>query len=412
MTLGYQRTLQAPDLWKMDSSRECGVLSRSFGDAWARRCAVAEEWNAQLEKGVVNPSLMTRVRWLLTSLHGGPDTVESERRWRVKDGRKEPSIAGALNEVFGWTFWSGGLFKVAGDTSQLMSPLLVRALIQFAQERGAAIAAGSNPPALGRGIGMAIGMFILAVFASICQHQFFWRSMATGVLARAALIGSLYKRGLAMTPKERTLHPGAALVNHMSTGKHYDPPRGRSVAHVYPDISRVDYAAQWFHATWTAPIQVTLCMILLLVQLGPSALAGVALFLLIIPIQERAMAMQFQVRKASMKWTDNRAKLLQELLASMRIIKYFCYEIPYLNRIFTIRSNELKGVRQILMIRAAKFVFEAYQSVKILKSSSLAIAFSVPSLAAVLGILTYNLAGRGLDPAVVFPALSLFNLLR
>ena len=184
------------------------------------------------------------------------------------------------------------------------------------------------------------------------------------------------------------------------------------IAHVCLDISRVDYAAQWFHATWTAPIQVTVCMILLLVQLGPSALAGVALFLVIIPVQERAMAMQFETRKASMKWTDNRAKLLQELLASMRIIKYYCYEIPYLNRIFTLRSNELKGVRQILMIRAAKFVFEAYQSVQILKSSSLAIAVSVPALAAVLGILTYNLAGRGLDPAVVFPALSLFNLLR
>lgn len=131
-------------------------------------------------------------------------------------------------------------------------------------------------------------------------------------------------------------------------------PVSGSVAHVYSDISRVDYAAQWFHATWTAPIQVTVCLILLLVQLGPAALAGFALFLLIIPVQERAMTLQFQIRKASMKWTDNRAKLLQELLASMRIIKYFCYEIPYLDRIFAIRSHELKEIRKILMIRAAK----------------------------------------------------------
>lgn len=72
---------------------------------------------------------------------------------------------------------------------------------------------------------MAIGLFLLTIMNSICQQQFFWRSMSTGVLARAALIGSLYKRGLSLTPKERTLHPGAALVNHMST-----------------DISRVDFA--------------------------------------------------------------------------------------------------------------------------------------------------------------------------
>jgi hypothetical protein len=88
--------------------------------------------------------------------------------------------------------------------------------------------------------------------------------------------------------------------------------------------------------------------------MGPSALAGFALFVLIIPIQERAMAWQFKTRKSSMIWTDLRAKLLQELLAAMRIIKYFCYETPYLNRIASIRNNELKGIRKILMLRAAK----------------------------------------------------------
>ena len=57
-----------------------------------------------------------------------------------------------------------------------------------------------------------------------------------------------------------------------------------------------------------------------------------------------------------MIWTDLRAKLLQELLGAMRIIKYFCYEIPYMNRIGSIRYNELRGIRKILIIRAAKLV--------------------------------------------------------
>jgi ATP-binding cassette, subfamily C (CFTR/MRP), member 1 len=57
-----------------------------------------------------------------------------------------------------------------------------------------------------------------------------------------------------------------------------------------------------------------------------------------------------------MVWTDLRAKLLQELLGAMRIIKFFCYEIPYLNRIGSIRYNELRGISKILIIRAAKLV--------------------------------------------------------
>ncbi|KAJ7857875.1 hypothetical protein B0H13DRAFT_2356805 [Mycena leptocephala] len=68
-----------------------------------------------------------------------------------------------------------------------------------------------------------------------------------------------------------------------------------------------------------ALIQTTVCLIILLVQLGPSALAGFALFLLIIPLQERIMAHQFSLRQASMKWTDERAggcwRLLRSLLS-------------------------------------------------------------------------------------------------
>lgn len=39
----------------------------------------------------------------------------------------------ALNDIMSG-FWTGGLFKVAGDAAQMMSPLLVKALIQFSQE--------------------------------------------------------------------------------------------------------------------------------------------------------------------------------------------------------------------------------------------------------------------------------------
>ncbi|KAG8758519.1 hypothetical protein FRC14_008012 [Serendipita sp. 396] len=379
MTLGYQRALQATDLWKMDPSRESSRLTDIFDESWARRRKSADDWNARLLKGEITPPLRLRVLWRVRSLWGGPKIDEMTNTWRAKDGMKHASIAWALNDVLGREFWAGGVFKVVGDTSQLMGPLIVKALIKFGTERAQAHTQGRKGPNIGAGVAMAIGLFLVTILNSICQHQFFWRSMSTGVLARTTLIGSLYKRGLSLTPLERTIHPGAALVNHMST-----------------DISRVDFAAQWFHAVWTAPIQVTICLILLLIQMGPSALAGFALFVLIIPVQERAMTYQFKTRKGSMIWTDLRAKLLQELLGSMRIIKYFCYEIPYLNRIASIRTNELKGIRKILLIRAA----------------NLAVAFSIPAIAATLGLITYALAGRDFSPIIVFPSLALFNLLR
>lgn len=117
--LGYQRTLQVTDLWKLDPSRESGFLSVKLDSAWARRNRVAEEWNQRLAKGEVKPGLYRRLKWRVKALSGkGGETSYSERRnslekeWREVSGRIEPSLAWSLNDIFGWHFWAGGLFKV------------------------------------------------------------------------------------------------------------------------------------------------------------------------------------------------------------------------------------------------------------------------------------------------------------
>ncbi|KZT61359.1 ABC protein [Calocera cornea HHB12733] len=360
MTLGYQRPLQATDLWAMDDSRKSELLSTKLTAAWERRVKEAEEYNAKIDSGEIKITGLTKLR-------------SRVMRWRSEDkhtGRKIASLAWAMNDVFGVGFWAGGLFKVVGDTAQLMAPLLSKSIVRMIE---------SPDPSIGRGVPMAIGLFLLTVTASLFQHQFFFRSMHTGVMARAGLTTALYKRSLKLSPRARTVYPNGALVNFLST-----------------DISRIDYCAQWFHAGWTAPIQVSICLIILCVQLGPSALAGFCIFLILMPVQERAMSYQLGVRRKSMIWVDKRAKLLQELLGGMRVIKVFCYEIPFLERITSIRHQELKGIWKISIIRSA----------------NQAMAFSVPVLAAVLAFVTYSLTGHDLDPAIIFTSMSLFQLLR
>jgi hypothetical protein len=64
---------------------------------------------------------------------------------------------------------------------------------------------------------MALGLWGFTITQSICQHQFFFRSMTMGVLARAALISAVYKRALALTVGARIQHPNGKLINHMSS---------------------------------------------------------------------------------------------------------------------------------------------------------------------------------------------------
>ncbi|KAG9119276.1 hypothetical protein FRC07_005764, partial [Ceratobasidium sp. 392] len=347
MTLGYQRALQAPDLWRVRAEEEAAPLSRALDEAWARRVEKAKNSSGQ------------RKRWFGLG------------RKKAKDDG--PSLAMALNDALGKDFWIAGLYKVVGDVSQLMSPLLVKAIIKFAQERGRG---GPDAPHIGNGIGLAIGLPLLTICASVCTHQFFWRSMTTGVSARAALTASLYSRGLRFRPGQ----DNHDLVNHVST-----------------DVSRIDYCAQWFHAIWTAPIQISICLILLCLQLGPAALAGFSLFAFLIPIQQLLMSYQLSMRKGSMRYTDERSSLLRELLGSMRVVKVCAYEAQFEKRLGDVRKRELSGVRGVLFVKAA----------------NQAVAFAIPTLAAVLSFVTYAATHKGgLDPAIIFPSMGLFQMLR
>ncbi|KAI4517938.1 P-loop containing nucleoside triphosphate hydrolase protein [Schizophyllum commune Loenen D] len=383
MVLGYQRTLQASDLWKVDPSRESGHLSAVFDASWDRRILDAADYNKRLSAGEISPTLRQRLTWTLRALttpsHFASRRAAFEDEWRTNSGKKEASLAWALNDALGREFWMGGIFKVVGDTAQLMIPLIVKAIINFSRDKEAAKAAGQPEPGIGNGVGMAIGLLCCIILQSLCTHQFFWRSMHSGALSRATLINSIYKRGVLLSGKARVEIPNSNLVNHIST-----------------DVSRVDQAAQWFHAAWTAPIQVIVCLIILLVQLGPSALVGFVLFFFMMPIQERTMHFQIKMRKASVKFTEQRAKVILEVLSSMRIVKYFCYEVPFLSRIAKIRNQEIKGIRRIQNLRSANFAF----------------AWSIPVLAATVAFVTYTSTHDGFDTGVIFASLSLFNALR
>lgn len=120
--LGYQRTLQATDLWKVDETRETRRLSSTLDAAWDRRRAEADAWNAQLLSGEIKPRILKRLQWSLLSLSAGARYAERrssyETRWRELDGKKEASLAWALNDTLGHFFWSAGAFKVNGFVTQ------------------------------------------------------------------------------------------------------------------------------------------------------------------------------------------------------------------------------------------------------------------------------------------------------
>ncbi|KAH7334391.1 ABC transporter [Rhizoctonia solani] len=373
LSLGYARPLEAPDLWKLQDSRSAEVMSNRILESFERRKAEADAYNERLKNGDVGPGL----RGVWWSLRGERD--KREQQWREKGGLKKPSLVLAMNDSVKWWFWTGGVFVLISNVAQICSPLLVKAIIRFGQESYAKHRAGVPAPPIGQGVGLAIGLFLLQLVSAMSMQHGFYRSASTGVLLRTGLITSIYSRATQLTSRARSTLTNGKLVNHIST-----------------DVSRIDFATSFAHMAWTAPIQMVICLIILLVNLGWSALTGFAFFVLMTPIQTMVMKRLFSMRKKSMVWTDKRAKLLQELLGGMRILKFFAWENPYLERVSGFRNNELKYIRSLLLIRSANN----------------AVAFSLPVLASVISFVSYSLSGHTLDPAVIFASLTLFQMLR
>ncbi|KJA16429.1 hypothetical protein HYPSUDRAFT_207024 [Hypholoma sublateritium FD-334 SS-4] len=373
LDLGYARPLEAPDLWKLQSDRGAAIVADKITASFTRRLKEADEYNKKLANGEIKPGL----KGIWWSIRG--NGAAKEREWRQKTGRKKASLAWALNDSVAWWFWSAGLLKVVGDTAQVTSPLVVNAIIKFATESYSGHRLDTPIPAIWVGIGLTFALLAMQLITSLCTHHCFYRSSSAGVLLRGGLITAVYDRSLKLTSRARSTLTNGKLVNHIST-----------------DVSRIDYCCGFFHIAWTAPIQMVVCLILLLINLGPSALAGFAFFILATPVQTYAMKKLFALRRRSMEWTDKRAKLLQELLGGMKIIKFFAWEIPFLARISEYRQKEMKYIRTLLLIRAANN----------------AVAMSMPVLASVLAFITYSATGHTLEPAVIFTSLTLFTLLR
>jgi ABC-type multidrug transport system fused ATPase/permease subunit len=250
-------------------------------------------------------------------------------------------------------------------------------------------------PGIGSGIGMAIGLLLMQLLASACTHHFFYRGASSGVLLRAGLITAIYRRALRLTSRARSTLPNGKLVNHIST-----------------DVSRIDFCCGFFHMAWSAPIQLLVCLVILLVQLGPSALTGFAFFVLVTPVQTRVMQSLFTIRKKSMAWTDKRAKLLQELLGGMKIIKFFAWEVPFLRRIGEFRQKEVRARVRVCVAQLTPAQIHYIRNLLMIRAANNAVAMSLPVLASVLSFTTYSLSGHSLDPAIIFTSLTLFQMLR
>ncbi|KFZ13175.1 hypothetical protein V501_03838 [Pseudogymnoascus sp. VKM F-4519 (FW-2642)] len=376
MTAGYKRPLDRNDIWLVNPKRKATPMTERMQASFKRRA----------ERGDKYPLL-----------------------W-------------AMHETFKWEFWIGGFCQFFANLFTVFAPFTLRFLIQFATDAYVAQKTGAPAPHIGKGIGLVIGVTAMQVCQSLGMSHFIYRGMIMGGQSRAVMISCIFEKAMKISGRAKA--GGRALDDDSKEegkpdavkaegkdkkaekGKEEQAPgisgdglgwgSGRIVNLMAVDTYRVDQASAMFHLIWTAPIACILTLILLVINLHESALAGFALLVLGIPALTMAVKSLFTRRRAINKITDQRISLTQEILQAVRFVKYFGWEMAFLDRLRSIRDREIYAIQILLAIRNAIN----------------AVSMSMPIFASMLAFITYSLTENALDPAKVFSSLALFNSLR
>ncbi|KAI9343241.1 P-loop containing nucleoside triphosphate hydrolase protein [Obelidium mucronatum] len=236
--------------------------------------------------------------------------------------RDKPGLAvrRAMWTLYFRALFPAGFLNLTCNICLTFSPLVVKSIIQFAQRRYS----GDPNATLAEGFLLVIALFFLQLLSALLMPNFVNLTQVIGLKVRTALSALIYRKSLRLSAAARR-----------------DFSSGRVISMVAVDCARIELFLMFVNVFWTSPFNISLMLGFLFSQIGWSAICGVGILLLIIPIQGYIFRTMTRVREAVAPLTDKRVKITTEILSGIRIIKFFAWEVPFLERIESIRNSEM-----------------------------------------------------------------------
>ena len=176
-------------------------------------------------------------------------------------------------------------------------------------------------------MGYAIGIFLLQLVNIILFNIFYQICATNGLALRAALSASIYRKSMRLSSLARQNFSPGKITNMISS-----------------DAQRIEMFVTLVHTIWSAPLQVIVISIFLILQLSYGAAIGIGLLIILTPLQALLWKMLSNIRKKNALLSDARIKTTQEVLQGIRVIKFFTWENPFLEKIFDLRQKEISYV--------------------------------------------------------------------
>nr|XP_048699540.1 ATP-binding cassette sub-family C member 10 isoform X3 [Caretta caretta] len=358
MKRGYQWMLNRPqDVYLLPRRLQAARVHDHFYSCWQEKAALIQE-----EEDTVSSTSP-----VVTKSDGSGDASPSSGS--RCDAQQAVQLLSVLHAAFGLRYYSLGLLKLAGSLLGFSGPLLLNLLVNFME---------SHQEPLSHGVLYALGLFAGSFLGALLRNQFSYEVNKVMLTVRAAVISAIYRKALRVSGSSLAGFTMGEIVNFMST-----------------DTDRLVNFCISFHEVWSLPFQFAITLYLLYQQVGVAFLGGLALALLLVPVNKVIANRIMENNKEMLKHKDTRVKLMTEFLCGMRVIKFYTWEQHFGARINACRAKELQKLRAIKYLDAVCVYLWA----------------ALPVVVSIVIFITYVLLGHQLTATKVFTALALVGML-
>ncbi|XP_048588406.1 multidrug resistance-associated protein 1 [Nematostella vectensis] len=355
---GFKRPLENTDLWQLEeANRSSRIVPR-----------LQQEWKKEQDK--LKRSKKPQVHVESEAIHLKLEPEEVSFSTTTKAAFSQPSLRKALSRVFGGYFAVSVVLKLGSDSLLFVQPQLLSLLIHFIETPNEEV---------WRGYVYVVCMVITAILQYILAQHSIHQSFMTGMKTGTALMGIVYTKAMSLSSSSRKQSTVGEIVNLMAI-----------------DSQRVVTLINTINQVWSAPMQIVTAIYFLYVLMGASILVGVAVLLLLVPLNILVTRISRRLQVKQLKFKDDRVKLISEVLSGIKVLKLYAWEEAFMERIMGIRKSEIHHLTNSLYLNASvSFTF-----------------ICAPFLVSLATFTVYVLTGNELTATKAFVAISLFNILR
>ncbi|XP_071638108.1 multidrug resistance-associated protein 1 isoform X5 [Temnothorax longispinosus] len=347
---GFRKPLETSDLWSMNPEDMATEIVPKFD----------KYWNKNLRKTDEVESAKASYRKA-----SGQVDFNSGRK------KKIASILPPICKAFGATFMFGAFLKLIQDVMTFISPQILKLLIDFTE--------GEEP--MWKGYFYSALLLVTAILQTLVLSQYFHRMFLVGLRIRTSLIAAIYRKALRLSNAARKETTLGEIVNLMSV-----------------DAQRFMDVTAYINMIWSAPLQIALALYFLWNILGPAVFAGLAVMIILIPVNGLIANKVKTLQIRQMKCKDERVKLMNEVLNGIKVLKLYAWEPSFEQQILEIRVKEIQVLKEAAYLNAGtSFIWSC-----------------APFLVSLVSFTTYVLIDEKnvLNSTIAFVSLSLFNILR